>query len=405
MPTEDKYMSLSRRALFSGRGAAAPVPNLALITARGREALVDELGPLAGENSVITPPQDGEIRISSNENPYGPTGPAMVALNEGFMVAGRYPTNAQPNMRDLTEAIAVKFGTEPGNVVLGAGSSELLKNAAHAFTSKDKHLVTASPSYRQPQGVAEYLGAEVKAIPVDRAGKLDLAGMADAARGAGLVFVCNPNNPTSTVHGAGEIRSFVARVRSNSADAVIHFDEAYHEYVTDPAYESAAELAINTPGLLVTRTFSKCYGMAGIRIGYGVGHADTIATMRRYSLTFNTNTPGVGAAYAALHDEGFVERERARNTEAKQMTMDFFRNAGFQVMDSQTNFIFVNIGRTAKSFRDGCAEHNVRVGRDFPPMNENHARISIGTQDEMQRAIPVFAQVLGVPTNQGGRRQ
>lgn len=398
-------MSLSRRALFGGFGVAAPEPNVALITARGREALVDELGPLAGENSVIAPPQDGEIRISSNENPYGPTGPAMVALGEGFMVAGRYPTNTQPNMRDLTEEIAAKFGTDPGNVVLAAGSSELLQNAPHAFTNPDKHLVTASPSYRQPQGVARYMGAEVKAIPVDSAGKLDLNAMADAARGAGLLFVCNPNNPTSTVHNAGDIRAFVARVRSNSPDAVIHFDEAYHEYVTDPAYESAVQLAIDTPGVFVTRTFSKCYGMAGIRIGYGVGHPDTMRTLRRYSLTFDTNTPGVAAAYAALRDKGFVERERGRNTASKKTTIDFFRGAGFSAMDSQTNFIFVNIGRTAKSFRDGCAEHNVRVGRDFPPMNETHARISIGTMEEMQRAIPVFASVLGVPTNSGGRRQ
>ncbi len=397
-------MSLSRRALFGGSGAAALQPNIALITARGREALVDELGPLAGENSVIAPPQDGEIRISSNENPYGPTGPAMTALGEGFKVAGRYPTNVQPNMRDLTEAIATKFGTEPGNVVLAAGSSELLQNAPHAFTNADKHLVTASPSYRQPQGVAQYMGAEVKVIPVDGAGKLDLDGMADAARGAGLLFVCNPNNPTSTVHTAGDIRAFVARVRRNSPDAVIHFDEAYHEYVTDPAYESAAQLAIDTPGVFITRTFSKCYGMAGIRIGDGVGHAETMRTLSRYSLTFDTNTPGVGAAYAALHTEGFVERERERNTAAKTTTMEFFRGAGFSVMDSQTNFIFVDLGRTAKSFRDGCAEHNVRVGRDFPPMNETHARISIGTMDEMQRAIPVFASVLGVPTN-SGRRQ
>jgi histidinol-phosphate aminotransferase len=398
-------MSLSRRALFGGLGAAAPAASAALITARGREALVDELGPLAGENPVILPPQDGEIRISSNENPYGPTGPALAALGEGFMVAGRYPTNAQPNMRDLTETIAARFGTDPGNVVLGAGSSELLQNAPHAFTGAGKALVTASPSYRQPQGVAEYVGAEVKAVPVDASGKLDLEGMADAARGAGLIFVCNPNNPTSTVHGASDIRAFVEQVRRTSPNTVIHFDEAYHEYVTDANYESAAELAINTPGVFVSRTFSKCYGMAGIRIGYGVGHPDTMRTMSRYSLTFNTNTPGVGAAYAALHDEGFVERESRRNSEAKKTTVDFFRGAGFEVMDSQTNFIFVNIGRTARSFRDACAEHDVRVGRDFPPMHETHARISIGTMDEMQRAIPVFAEVLGVPTNASGRRQ
>ena len=396
-------MSLSRRALFGGFGATAP-PNLALITARGREALADELGPMAVEASVIAPPQDGEIRLSSNENPAGPTGPAMVALGEGFTVAGRYPTNVQPSMGELTALIAEKFNTERGNVVLGAGSSELLQNAPHAFTSSDKHLVTASPSYNQPAGVARYLGAEVSSIPVDAAGKLDLDGMADAARGAGLLFVCNPNNPTSTVHTAGDIRAFVGRVRSVSPDAVIMFDEAYHEYVTDPAYESAAQLAVNTPGVFVSRTFSKCYGMAGIRIGYGVGHADTMRTLSRYSLTFNTNTPGVGAAYAGLADDGFVARERERNSAAKKVTVDFFRNAGFETMDSQTNFIFVNIRRPASEFRSACSEQKVRVGRDFRPMEQTHARVSIGTMEEMQQAIPVFASVLGVPTNVGGRR-
>lgn len=394
-------MSLSRRALFGRRAAVAPKPNLTLITARGREALADEFGPFAAENSVIAPPQEGEIKISSNENPYGPTGPALEALEEAFFVAGRYPTNVQPSMRDLTEAIAAKFGTDPGNVVLGAGSSELLQNAPHAFTGPDRHLVTASPSYRQPQGVAEYLGAEVKAIPVTPSGHLDLEGMADAADGAGLIFVCNPNNPTSTVHSAADIRGFVERVKRTSPDTVIHFDEAYHEYVTDPNYESAVDLALNTPGVFISRTFSKCYGMAGIRIGYGVGYPDTMRTLSRYSLTFNTNTPGVSAAHAALHDEDFVPRERERNAEAKKVTVDFFRGAGFEVMDSQTNFIFVNIGRTASSFRNACSEQDVRVGRDFPPMQETHARISIGTMDEMRRAIPVFADVLGVPTDNG----
>lgn len=398
-------MSYSRRALFGGLGATAPQPSLALITARGREALVEELGPRAAEHSVIAPPQDGEIRISSNENPYGPTGPALDALKEAFHSAGRYPTNVQPNMRDLTEAIARMYGTETGNVVLAAGSSELLQNAPHAFTGPGKHLVTASPSYRQPQGVAEYVGAEVRAIPVDAGGYLDLDGMAEAARGAGMIFVCNPNNPTSTVHGASDIRSFVETVKRTSPDTVIHFDEAYHEYVTEPSYESAAELAINTPGVFITRTFSKCYGMAGIRIGYGVGHPETMRTLSRYSLTFNTNTPGVAAAHAALHDDGFVARESRRNAEAKKATVDFFRGAGFEVMESQTNFIFVNIKRTARAFRDGCAEHDVRVGRDFPPMNDTHARISIGTMEEMQAAIPVFAEVLGVPTNGNRRRQ
>ena len=386
-------MSLSRRALF-GLEAETSASLAQLVTARGREALMAELGPLAGESGLIPPPQRGEIRLTSNENPLGPPPPAMAAIRESFMEAGRYPTNAQPNMRDLTNALAEKHGCEPDNIVLGAGSGELLKNAAHAFTGKGRSMVTASPSYSQPTRVARYLGAEVKAVPVLADGHLDLDGMANAARGAGLIFFCNPNNPTGTVHTDSDVRSFVDTIRRMTPDTTIHFDEAYHDYVTDPGYKSGLEISLETPNCFVTRTFSKCFGMAGMRVGYAVGHRDTIATMRRYQLTFNTNTPGVGGAYAALQMRGFVDRERRRNTEARNYTIEFFGQHGYEVFDSQTNFIFVNIGRPAAEFRSACREHGVGVGRDFPPMEKMHARISIGTLEEMQRACEVFQEVL-----------
>ena len=397
-------MTLSRRAIFGGFGARSASPIAALVAARGREALVAELGPLAGEASVIAPPQGDEIRISSNENPFGPSDHALAAVREAFNEAGRYPINTQPSMRDLTHALAEKHGTDPGNIVLGAGSGELLKNSAHAYTGKDKHLVAASPTYLLSLRVSRYLRADVKAIPVDSAGMLDLDAMASAARGAGLIFSCNPNNPTGTVHSGSDVREFVATVRRTSPETVIHFDEAYHEYVTHPDYESALELALDTPNVFVTRTFSKCFGMAGLRIGYGVGHSETMRNLSRYSLTLNTNTPGVAAAYAALQERDFVARERERNSAAKKVTIDFFEGAGFPVMDSHTNFFFVDIGRPAADMRAACAKKNVRIGRDFPPMEKTHARISIGTMEEMQQAIPVFAEALGVATNGGGGR-
>ena len=248
-------------------------------------------------------------------------------------------------MRDLTSALAEKHGCEPDNIVLGAGSGEILKNAAHAFTNKYRPRVTGTPTYLQRSRVASFLDAEVRAIPVFRAsGQLDLEAIASAARGPSLIFVCNPNNPTSTVHTGSDVRSFVNTVRKASPNTVIYFDEAYHEYVTHPDYEPALELAVETPNVFVSRTFSKCFGMAGMRIGYGVGHRDVIATLRRYSLTFNTNTPGVGAAHAAPQERGFAERERARNSEAKKLTVDFFTRKGYDLYDSQTNFIFVELG-------------------------------------------------------------
>ena len=386
-------MSLSRRAVFAG-GSSSSANFAQLVTARGREALVAELGPLGGESGLIPRPQEGEIRLTSNENPFGPPPPAMAAIRDGFAGASRYPSNTQPNMSDLTTALADRLGCEASNIVLGAGSGELLKRVAQAYVSPERHLVTASPTYLQTSGVARYLRAEVKAISLANDGKLDLDAMADASRGAGLVFFCNPNNPTGTVHSASDVYEFMRTVQRTSRETVIHFDEAYHEYVTDPKYESVAWMACEVPNVFVSRTFSKIFGMAGMRVGYGVASGPTIEKLQSLALGMNISVPSVSGAYTALQDPSYERKEKGRNTEARQYTADFFNGLGYEVFDSNTNFIFANIGRPAADFRSACREHGVGVGRDFPPMEKTHARISIGTMDEMQRACEVFKEVL-----------
>jgi len=386
-------MSLSRRAVFAG-GSSSSANFAQLVTARGREALVAELGPLGGESGLIPRPQEGEIRLTSNENPFGPPPPAMAAIRDGFAGASRYPSNTQPNMSDLTTALADRLGCEASNIVLGAGSGELLKRVAQAYVSPERHLVTASPTYLQTSGVARYLRAEVKAISLADDGKLDLDAMADASRGAGLVFFCNPNNPTGTVHSASDVYEFIRTVQRTSPETVIHFDEAYHEYVTDPNYESVAWMACEVPNVFVSRTFSKIFGMAGMRVGYGVASGPTIEKLQSLALGMNISVPSVSGAYTALQDPSYERKEKGRNTEARQYTADFFNGLGYEVFDSNTNFIFADIGRPAADFRSACREHGVGVGRDFPPMEKTHARISIGTMDEMQRACEVFKEVL-----------
>ncbi len=386
-------MSLSRRALFA-REAGSSANLRQLISARGREALIAELGPLGGESGLIPAPQNGEIRLTSNENPLGPFPASMAAIRNGFAGAGRYPINAQPSLSDLTQALADRIGCSTDNIVLGAGSGELLKTAAQAFTGPDRHLVTASPSYLQTPGVARYLGAEVKAIAITDDGMLDLDAMADAAHGAGLIFFCNPNNPTGTVHTASDVRTFIETVQRTSPDTVIHLDEAYHEYVTHPDYESATGIASDMENVFVSRTFSKCFGMAGMRVGYGIASGRTIEALQKLALTMNVAVPTLAGAYEALQQPRLEVQERERNTEARGYTIDFFDGIGYAVMPSQTNFIFVNIGRPAADFRSACREHGVGVGRNFPPMEQTHARISIGTLEEMQRACQVFKEVL-----------
>ena len=381
-------------------------PAASWISARGHEAWVGEFGqqaepaqPTAGRGRGRGRRGDGRpmVRLSSNENPLGPSQVALQAIEKAYSFAGRYPTNGIPSVDDMKALIAKKNGLESSNVVLGAGSGETLDGAAKAFTSPTRGLVTALPSYESPTRETKRMKHPVTEVPVDGDLRLDLEKMIAASTGAGLVFICNPNNPTATVHGKDAIADLVQRVAAASPDTVVLIDEAYHDYVTDPSYASAIPLIPKYPNLLVSRTFSKAHGMAGLRLGYAVGQAAAVSKLAAWMMVpFNANALVVGAAYASLEDEAGIARERDRNTAARQFALDFFKSAGFTTTDSQANFILVKIGRPAREFRDACAEQGISVGRDFPPIEKEWARVSIGTQAEMDKAVAVFKSVLKV---------
>src|SRR5437867_4613179 len=262
-------MPVSRRSFLGAISPGTAAHSPAFIAARGREAFT------AGGASAA-PPSDAKILLDSNENPLGPGPAAMEALTRAFVDAGRYPTNARPSMSDLREAIARRVSVRPENVAMGAGSWELLRTAVRLYGSSSRQLVTAAPTFEQPEKMAEQLGIGVRRVRVDQDGRLDLDAMAQAARWAGLVFLCNPNNPTSTVHPARAVTEFVTRVRKESPDTAVLIDEAYHDYVTDPGYATAVPLALEHPHVFVTRTLSKAYGLARMRVGYAVGQPRTV---------------------------------------------------------------------------------------------------------------------------------
>jgi histidinol-phosphate aminotransferase len=373
------------------------------IAARGHEDYQAQAAQGAQPARPRVPPGAKPIKISSNENPLGPGKAALDAIVRKFPEAGRYPFNATPADGELVTAIAKTFNAKAENVVLGAGSQEILRSAVRAFTSPTRGLVTASPSFENCPGMAKKLGHPVTEITVDSAMRLDLDAMAAAAKGAGLVFLNNPNNPTATVHGIKPVAAFVHRVRAASPDTVILIDEAYHDYVTDPSYESAIPLAMQTPNVVVARTFSKAYGMAGLRIGYGIGQAATMKPMAALKMPYNVSVFGVAAALASLADARHIAAERARNTEVRAFTVKALEALGCRSSDSHTNFLFVDIGRPAAEFRDACATHGILVGRDFPPFEKTHARISLGTMEEMKKAAAVFRSVLRPVTTTAGR--
>jgi histidinol-phosphate aminotransferase len=386
-------MTLTRRAFMRAVGPGAPSP--AMITARGREALEGEFGAL--EAAIIPPADVDAIKISSNENPMGPGPSAIQAIKDNIDQSNRYPMNSRIKDRDVRARLAKMYdGAKAENIVMTPGSGEILRNCVRSFCGPTRPLVTGELSYGSPVRTAELFDLPVKKVANSGDLGLDLDKMAGAAIGAGLVFLCNPNNPTGTAHSKRAINDFVRWVSKESPFTYILLDEAYHEYVTDPAYETGADLALKHRNVILGRTFSKAYGMAGLRQGYGVATKQTAAKLRGYKLTFGANILGLAAVSGALDDPDHLKQEVERNTAVRDYTVDFFRSNGYWVTDAQTNFIFVKTGMTAKAFRDECAKHKVAVGRDFPPYEKEYARISLGTMAEMKRATEVFREVLGI---------
>jgi histidinol-phosphate aminotransferase len=378
----------SRRSFLSAIGSGLAATGSACAARHGAGAASVPLRRRTG------PVSSAEVlRLGANENPYGPAPAALRAIGEALPEANRYAFSA---MNDTGAALAEHLHVPGTHVVLGCGSSEILEAAVSAFTSRDKSLVTAAPTFELPATRAATNGADVTDIRVDERGRLDLAGMLDRAPGSGLVYVCNPNNPTSTVHASTDIQAFIDDVHRRSPDTIVLVDEAYHEYVEAPSYASAAPLTVADPGLIVTRTFSKIYGLAGLRVGCAVGQPATLARLRPWLGDMTMSVLTAAAAGASLADAAHVERQRALNHGARAFTLDALVRAGCSAYESDANFVMVDVHRDCRSFAAACAARGIRVARPFPPL-EHHARITIGTLDEMRRATAVFAEVLETP--------
>ena len=381
-------MSLTRRGFARTVGlGTAGVLSSSFIIGRGREAAAFE--PELADD----PDDDGIIRISSNENARGPGPKAMAALHQTITTrTGRgYPPD---HTNELVATIAEKYRVEEVSVVVGTGSGGLLEGAVRAFCSATKPLVTAAPTYGTPDRMARQISAPVKMVPVDGSLALDLDAMADAASGAGMVFFCNPNNPTGTAHSASAVEGFVRRVMRDSPSTKILIDEAYIDYTFDPDVKTASLLTQEFPSVFITRSFSKAHGMAGLRVGYGIGHEETLDAITTAWNLGSMNTLSAAAAIASFKDTGHIDDERRENARIRDFTLSAFRDLGFSAADSHTNHIFVDLKRPASEFRDACLEQSVRVGRDFPPMEHTHCRISLGTMEEMETAVGVFRGVL-----------
>lgn len=364
-------------------------------------AIASESAVIAGGQSAFPPSMRAAIaavvptpiRIGSNENPYGPGPAALAAVSSTAGGANRYPG---PAVQALIDAVADKHGVPADHVLLSGGSGDILRAVVRATTSPTKAIVAGSPSYESPVRTAEQMGSPVKAIPLTGDQRLDLEAMVAAATGAGLFYICNPNNPTGTAVTGAAVAGAIDAVLAASPDTYVLADEAYFEYAGLPGFESATPLVKKYPQVVIARTFSKIHGMAGMRVGYAIAQPKTIEMLRAHHSSSGMSVMSLAAATASLKDTGHLEKQVLLNRDVRAFTMDAFKRAGYTVAPSDANFIFVDIKRDARGFQEACRKDGVNVGRAFPPML-NWARISIGTRAEMELAVPVFMKVLSTP--------
>lgn len=338
--------------------------------------------PLLG---MAAPEPDEVIRLSSNENPYGPSPAAFDAMRRAFDRVWRYPDEAAD---ELAADLARLHGLGSEQVLLGNGSSEILKLGAAAFTGPGRPVVMADPTFEAIGRYARAAGAEAIRIPLTADHRHDVAKMLEAARFAGLVYVCNPNNPTGTV--TPDLRGLLARLPAHAAVLV---DEAYHHYAEGDGYESVVPLVAEHPNLIVARTFSKIYGMAGLRCGYAVARPETLDRLRFHQAWDSLNLLALAAARAALADTAHLERSRRLNRETRDWTTAAMADRGCRSLPSQTNFLMFDLRRDVDPLIDALRQRRVHVGRRFPAL-PNHLRVTVGTRPQMERFVAALAELL-----------
>ncbi|MGH9969050.1 MAG: histidinol-phosphate transaminase [Pyrinomonadaceae bacterium] len=329
----------------------------------------------------------GIVRLSSNENPYGPSPAALKAMNEAFGLSWRYPDE---HADLLSENLAKLHYVANEQVLLGNGSGEILKLAATAFTGPGKKLVIAEPTFEAIARHARVANAEVAQISLTADYAHDLPKMLAAAGDAGLIYICNPNNPTASLTPKDSIRALLRKVPEGTTVLV---DEAYHHYVESNDYESLIPLVKEYPNLVVARTFSKIYGMAGLRCGYCITRPELIQRMRPHQTWDSVNIMALAAAQASIRDAAQVEQGRRRNNEVRKYLYLQLDQSGLKYIPSHANFLMIDLRRDVKTIIAALRDRKVEVGRQFPAL-PNFLRVTFGTRPQMEAFVSALREVL-----------
>ena len=322
--------------------------------------------------------ENGVVRLSSNENPLGVSPAAREAIIEAIVDSNRYGGKR----REVMEELARYLGVQPDNITLGFGSTEILQVCTQTFQGPNTPLIAAEPTFEDVMDYQDTMPFEVKLIPLTADLQHDVGRMREeASRRPSLVYFCNPNNPTGTITSSADIDAWIAEAPETTTFLM---DEAYLEYVTDDRYWDTLKWIESKPNVIVIRTFSKIFAMAGLRLGFAVTHPTTAARLAEHTVQNSPNVLAGAAALASLKDEGLVERSITVNAEAKEIVHTTLDELGLEYLPTNANFIMHRINGDLATYRDRMADTGLLVGRNFPPMLD-HNRLSFGLPNEMDR--------------------
>jgi len=330
--------------------------------------------------------ENGIIRLSSNENPYGPSPFVREKMIAAFDKACRYPG---ADIDSLTKKIAQKEGLTTEHILVTVGSTEGLKIAALAYLHNGGELVAPEPTFEAMLNYAEACGAYVHRVPVNLDLGINLEAMEKRCNAdTKMVFICNPNNPTGTILPADEMSHFCTKIAQRT---MVFSDEAYFDYINEKNYPSMTSLIKNDLNVIVSRTFSKVYGIAGLRIGYLIARPDIIKRLEIFQVD-NPNMLALAAAHAAMDENEFYNFSIQKNNESKKMVTSTLDQFNLVYTQSHANFVFFRSGIDISEFGKKMLQHNIKVGRPFRPLL-NWCRISTGKTEEMQSVVSALKKI------------
>ncbi len=369
-----------------GTGAAMGFPSLA------KAGTVSHLSttaiPSTNMAEVLAKLPKMQARLTSNENPYGPSQKAKEALIGAIEDSFRYP---REKIKALQEAIAEEEGVAVENILLGAGSSELLMAAALRYAAKGSSILSADPTYNSLIRTAVNHGSGWIKVPLTADYSHDLEAMEKQVNDdISLVYIVNPNNPTGTITNSDKLRVFCDRV---TVKKPVFIDEAYMDYVQNPKQQSMVDCVQRGKDVIVARTFSKVHGFAGLRVGYVVALPETIKALNQYTNgRGNISATSASAALASLHDKEFVADCVMKNQETKDFLYTVLKNQGYTPLDSHTNFVMFPIKMRGERFTQEMLKRGVGL-RSWEFYGQQWCRVSLGTMEDMELFASAFGQI------------